>query len=87
MSDIQQKLSLLDAINNNRLGKFYLYNVAELIINDIFMPISRQAYLMIFTTDNHVQIDILENDKKIFFFELENEKVRDFHIILNQEER
>ena len=82
MSDIQQKLSLLDAINNNRLGTFYLYNVAELIINDIFMPISSKAYLMVSTTNNHVQVDVLKNDKKVFFFELENEKVRDFHIIL-----
>lgn len=81
MTDIQEKLSLLDALDNKRTGTFCIKNISELIINDIFIPII-DAYITVNVTDAYVQVNIFNIDKKIFFFEIENDKIYNFHIIL-----
>lgn len=83
MSNIQQKLSLLDALNNNRTGTFYVYSVAELIINDVHIPVGIDKYLMVDITNDYTRINIVKNDKKVFF-EIENDKIRDLHIFLKE---
>ena len=87
MSNINQKLSLLDALNNNLVGTFYIYNVAELIINDIYISTSLDMFLVFNTTETHMQLQIYKNDEKTFFIEVENDKINNLHIILNRGEQ
>lgn len=84
MSDVNQKLSLLDALNNNLIGTFYLNDVIELIINDVYIPITLDMFLVFKTTDTHMQLYIFKENVKLLFIEVENNKIKNLHIILNR---
>ena len=84
MSNIQQKLSLLDALSNSREGTFYIYDVTELIINDVCIPVGIDKYLMVDITNDYARMNVIKDDKKIFFFETELDKIRDLHIFLKE---
>lgn len=92
MSDMQQKFSLLDALSINTSdsikkteGAFYFYEAGKVMINDVYMLIPTDTLLKIVLREYTMLLTIEDGRKKIFAFEIDYDKLIDFHLFIRGE--
>lgn len=91
MSDIEEKFSLLNDLDNiiereeDILNSYYFYDVGKVIINQVYMLIPTDALLKIMLSNGHMTVKIFNKSVLLFAFEIECIAIKDFHLLIRGE--